>query len=72
MCRVRQQRHRVGQQTEADFSRNESDIQGGANGEGAIMPCGVMMVVVCMIVTMVRHTILILPRLTVIGQARAS
>ena len=68
MRRIRQQGHRVRQQAEADFSRNEPHIQRGANGEGTIMPRGMMMVVVSMIVMMVRHASLMLPQ-RVVGQS---
>ena len=51
--RVRQERHRVGQQAERDLGHDEPKIECRADGEGAIMP--MMAVMMAVIVLVVRH-----------------
>ena len=40
--RIRQQRHRVGRQAKGDLGRDEADVQGRADGEGAIVTLPMM------------------------------
>ena len=51
--RIRQQRHRVGQQAERDLGHDEPEIECRAYGEGTIVP--MMAVMMAVVVLVVRH-----------------
>jgi hypothetical protein len=62
MCRVGQQRHRVGGYAEADSRRDECEIQCCANGKSAVTLVGAMRVRMMMVVVVLLHNVAIMPR----------
>jgi hypothetical protein len=70
---IRQQRHRIRRQPEHHLGRNEADVQRGADGEGGVVPAGIMstgtMVMMMRVTVMVvSHANSILPGSGMIGQ----
>ncbi len=68
--RVRQQRHRVGQQAERDLGHDEPEVERRAHGEGAIVPMMAVMMVVGVVVLVVRHAGAIMPGLGADGETQ--